>query len=587
MLTETFDKLSTTFHRDNLKNLSDQELIYGQKDIINAIGYYRTLELTAKVSANSLYGAFGTNSNRYFLQALAEDICSEGRYYIKLMDKLQNDYFKGAWLEDTEFLEELRQQPFGHIIPEHVKKPKLIDKDYIVYIDTDSVDKDTVLETSAGRKTIEDFYNENVQNGSAGETLTGHESVYTPIRVLNYTKERGLYYADVKRIIRHTVTKDKWCLKTKSGKEVFVTNDHSMIVFRDGEQIEVKPADILSTDLVLTINDSILFMCVHGELDDIESCTRVGTFEDEYVYDIEVDDESHTFIANDILVHNSTYARGDLILQSLDIDYRKHSNREIVDFLEYVYTTKMRSIFNNALETTISKRHGHNVMDFELEVVGGKGIFIEKKKYIFTVLSSDGEYVGHKGWFKNIGIEIQQSGSSKLVHSVLKAFINAIFTKWDTLDERTFFSMCNSVKKQLSEVPINDLAKINGIKTYDKYVICDRERVEHTGGPSAIVKGAMRYNHLIYTNNLQNKYPYIKQGMRCKWYYDVNGDAFSYPDDVWPYEIAPEMDRDTQLDKLIFDPVKRYISGLFKADLKQMGKKDVQYSFNMLMKHKK
>lgn len=420
MLTETFDKLSTKFHRDNLKNLSDQELIYGQKDIINAVGYYRTLELTAKVSANSLYGAFGTNSNRYFLQALAEDICSEGRYYIKLMDKLQNDYFKGAWLEDTEFLEELRKQPFGHIIPEHVKKPKLIDKDYIVYIDTDS-----------------------------------------------------------------------------------------------------------------------------------------------------------------------TYARGDLILKSLDIEYRKHSNRTIVEFLQYIYQTKMKSIFNNALETTISKRHGHNIMDFELEVIGGKGIFIEKKKYIFTVLSADGEYVGHKGWFKNIGIEIQQSGSSKLVHSVLKAFINAIFTKWDTLDERTFFSMCNSVKKQLSEVPINDLAKINGIKTYDKYVICDRERVEHTGGPSANVKGAMRYNHLIYTNNLQNKYPYIKQGMRCKWYYDANGDAFSYPDDVWPYEIAPEMDRDTQLDKLIFDPVKRYISGLFKADLKQMSKKDVQYSFNMLMKHKK
>jgi hypothetical protein len=42
-------------------------------------------------------------------------------------------------------------------------------------------------------------------------------------------------------------------------------------------------------------------------LDDIESCERIGIFEDEYVYDVEVDDPTHTFIAGDILVHNSLF----------------------------------------------------------------------------------------------------------------------------------------------------------------------------------------------------------------------------------------------------------------------------------------
>jgi hypothetical protein len=41
--------------------------------------------------------------------------------------------------------------------------------------------------------------------------------------------------------------------------------------------------------------------------DDVESCERIGFFDDEYVYDVEVDDETHTFIANDILVHNSLF----------------------------------------------------------------------------------------------------------------------------------------------------------------------------------------------------------------------------------------------------------------------------------------
>lgn len=42
-------------------------------------------------------------------------------------------------------------------------------------------------------------------------------------------------------------------------------------------------------------------------LDEIETIEEIGVFEDEYVYDVEVDDPTHTFIANDILVHNSLF----------------------------------------------------------------------------------------------------------------------------------------------------------------------------------------------------------------------------------------------------------------------------------------
>lgn len=41
------------------------------------------------------------------------------------------------------------------------------------------------------------------------------------------------------------------------------------------------------------------------EIVDIDSVELLGNFEDEYVYDLEMSDESHTFIANDILVHNT------------------------------------------------------------------------------------------------------------------------------------------------------------------------------------------------------------------------------------------------------------------------------------------
>jgi len=123
----------------------------------------------------------------------------------------------------------------------------------VIYGDTDSVDKNSTIYTINGNSTIEELYNKNIKNGSNGITLKGHESVKCNDNILNYCEEKGLYYAPVKRIIRHKVTKSKWKLKTKTGKEIIVTNDHSMIVFRNGEKIEVKPSEVLKTDKILII----------------------------------------------------------------------------------------------------------------------------------------------------------------------------------------------------------------------------------------------------------------------------------------------------------------------------------------------
>lgn len=122
-----------------------------------------------------------------------------------------------------------------------------------IYGDTDSVEKNSIIVTDKKESSIEEFYNRNIINGSAGDTLVGHNSVKTNEKVLNWTKENGLYYAQVKRIIRHEVSKPKWKLKTKNGKEIIMTNDHSMIVFRDNIKIEVKPSEILKTDKILQI----------------------------------------------------------------------------------------------------------------------------------------------------------------------------------------------------------------------------------------------------------------------------------------------------------------------------------------------
>ena len=55
--------------------------------------------------------------------------------------------------------------------------------------------------------------------------------------------------------MRHKVNKPKYKIKTKSGKELILTGDHSVMVIRNNELVPIKTKDIdKNTDMLITIN---------------------------------------------------------------------------------------------------------------------------------------------------------------------------------------------------------------------------------------------------------------------------------------------------------------------------------------------
>jgi len=118
----------------------------------------------------------------------------------------------------------------------------------ILVHNTDSCDRNTIIHTDSGDFTIEELFEQSSLNNKK-ITYKGVELTTPTAKILNWND--GLCYTNVKYISKHHVTKKKWELKTKSGKSVIVTEDHSLIVFRDGKKIEVKPRDVLSTDKIL------------------------------------------------------------------------------------------------------------------------------------------------------------------------------------------------------------------------------------------------------------------------------------------------------------------------------------------------
>ena len=95
-----------------------------------------------------------------------------------------------------------------------------------------------------------------MDNGLTDLTQNNQEIVKCDYNTLNWTEEKGLEYVPIKYIMRHKVSKPQFKIKTKSGKEIIVTGDHSCIVFRNGEEMVVKAKDInKDTDKILSIID--------------------------------------------------------------------------------------------------------------------------------------------------------------------------------------------------------------------------------------------------------------------------------------------------------------------------------------------
>ena len=208
------------------------------------------------------------------------------------------------------------------------------------YVDTDSVEASSILHSEMGSITIEDYYNNCLTNKKDIEySPNGHEIIICDDSrtILNYNKG-VLYNASVKKVIRHKVSKKRWKIKTVNGKEIYVTGDHSMVVFRDNVQIVVKPYEILKTDKILSLVSITDFI-----LGNIEECVMVEDFFEEYVYDIEMNDDTHTFIANDILVHNSLFVCYKPALKKFNITENQ------LDFVHYISRTRMKDFFKEKL----------------------------------------------------------------------------------------------------------------------------------------------------------------------------------------------------------------------------------------------
>ena len=577
---------------EDIKNKVHDIMSYCQ----NQADIYNNYQLGTKVVINGIYGAFGFSGFYFYNPNIAESVTKQGKNAILNAERLINLWAKKVWQRDTK-----THQAMGIKIIDN----KPIDKGITVYIDTDSVASDTIIdisdyvisiETNSGTKlynkndivkvnrngieieisasdineddliceenikkisktnkiTIEQLYNLGTQD--MGSTLAGHESVNCDYDVLNI-KQNDLsysgngvdftsYYAPVKRVIRHKVTKAKWSLVDSDNNEVIVTNDHSLMVLRDGNLQKIKPYDVdAESDFLVTISDGNI------EIRDIVRCEQIGNFEDEYVYDIEMNDDTHTFVANNILVHNSIYTSYERIIEVTDwfqhkvwrltkinkqddkkefvyvsqggypteedamkyfdvdsIDTGKYSwhidtiEPEAREFCLTINRVFMSAFLKRIHEEYAEKNGTPNILDFELEAYNEAGIWLAKKKYIKNMTWAEPNvYYESCEKIKPTGVEIAQTSSSPWVKKQMTELIKWIFRQEKfTLDG--FCKELTKVKKSFMKQNEEIISLNKGMNKYDDYVMGDTTEIELHAQPMVTVQGAAFYNWLLNNN---------------------------------------------------------------------------------------
>lgn len=253
---------------------------------------------------------------------------------------------------------------------------------------------------------------------------------------------------------------------------------------------------------------------------------------------------------------DSTYITlGELVKRNMS----GKTNEEIVDVLDKYCIKQIEPAINEACEDISEYLNVfQRKIKFKREIIADRGIWIAKKRYAVNVYNSEGvTYNPPK--LKVLGMEIVRSSTPAPVRKALKEAVSIALTK----DEVTLRAFVADLEKTWHSLNPEDIAfprGVNGIKEYS-----DPSSVFRKGTPIH-VRGALIYNHLVKSKNLEKKYQLIQEGDKIKFLYLREPNILGTHVITFTGEIPPEfklqgyVDYDKMFEKSFLEPLNSLLS---------------------------
>lgn len=402
------------------------------------------------------------------------------------------------------------------------------------------------------------------------------EFASTEDKVLNLSNDGKAYFGEVNRIIRHKVSKEKWEIESDNGFKVFCTGDHSIMVVRENNTIKVKPSEIVPTDrLIVEIDGCIQYI-------GIKKSEKVGRYENDYVYDIEMKD-NHTFFSNGILVHNSAYITLQPLIESCYIPKDQELEFDLAFYSE-ILEKYMDGKFDEYAKSFNCKQ---NLEKFELEKISRTIILLAKKNYMCDVeWLESGARFEPTTHITYTGYDVVKGSTPDYCRKEMKDFVTFVMGVLNEGRKPTISEIVKKmieIKKRFAMQSPNDIAKSTSISNYESFVMNDKtpeiqyfeykKTLDADGNqittneklPVPIhVRAAAIYNNMLFNKakKYKSKYNLLKSGDKVRFYYTGPDDVFGFVPDLFPIEFAPKMDLDIQFEKMLLSPLNRIVVAL-------------------------
>jgi len=290
----------------------------------------------------------------------------------------------------------------------------------------------------------------------------------------------------------------------------------------------------------------------------IESIEQLDDFQDEYVYDIQMEDETdHTFFANDILVHNSCYITLKPIFESNKWNLVDSKGDLTPEYLE------LENKIGNHINVEIDKwaRTQLNSKDprfhFKRESVCPKAIWAGKKHYILYIVNKEGKKMND---LKYSGLMITKSTYSKAVTDISRRVVEIImgvFSKSEA-NEKIFQAYDN-----FESLTLVDIAERASIKILNKYEGLNRG-LEVAKGTTRPAKFVIYHNELLKMLHLENKYKKITNGSKIKMV-NVLDNRWNIPGIAFQDELPEEFGLQADYESAFFKGVIKALTPIYDA----------------------
>lgn len=408
---------------------------------------------------------------------------------------------------------------------------------------------------------VEDLYNQLLAQGVQITRERDYELLECKnLSILTY----GNKCVPLKWLSRHKTSKHclEVSIRDENGetKSVVVTTDHVCMVFNRDHFFESKNAKGLAVGDYVSVYDEKSDKELTGT---IKHIADLGST-DNWVYDCEVDDDLHSFYANDILVHNSQFVNLKCVSEhiakkngqtKLLCDWPKKEKIELWNtvskFVDDEVNKFVRDLVHDYCHTSEIKP-----LTYELEYMCDANLYQGKKMYYIHKMFSEGDYVDET---KAAGLALKKGVTSKEMKNFLKdCYDGALFKKWQQKDYEDYIS---NLYDEFSKFTIDQIAFWQGYKAERNSV----GFLQMEKGATLTAKGVTYYNQILKKMGLTKKYDQIIVGNKVRLCNVESSNKFgidiiAFLPGQWPKEFDSifKVDYPTMFNKIILMQLKRY-----------------------------